>query len=170
MSNMFKSERKPRELQQRNQNQQKYRYPSTIEFKEKKAPIIELKESDFPELIHVASYEDKNMTTNLNFKDATLKESDNTCVDDNLVPSGWVRYRYNNGNIIVDSNTPDDEPEEPLNFRANNIIGGMLRRWDTYKKDYDDLNGDGAYGQLYEMPFYESFLEDDMEYTYYDEY
>ena len=56
MSNMFKSERKPRELQQRNQNYQQGRYPSTIEFKEKKAPIIELKDSDFPDPWHLSTH------------------------------------------------------------------------------------------------------------------
>ena len=162
MSNMFKSETRPRQYPNRDQNRH---YNTDFRaFNEKKKVEIKLTEADFPELFAtdgaVVGEECK-----LNFKEAYLKEVKDEVPEEEPVPPGWTRYRVKNGVLIVDGESKEEEEDtaEKYHYNATQVFAGVINRWNNYKEDYDELNGYGAYDRVHSMPNYDSFLNDDWE-------
>ncbi|NDE19808.1 MAG: hypothetical protein EB000_05155 [Alphaproteobacteria bacterium] len=48
-----------------------------------------------------------------------------------------------------------------LHYDATQIFRTLIKRWNDYKEEYDELHGDGAYDRVYKMPQYESFEEEE---------
>jgi hypothetical protein len=118
---------------------------------------------EFPSLImHNRLSECKNVSTNfkdiLNFKQIEL-ETKNVHLLPGYVEivkdkNGVIQYKYNNiyNNVNIHNS-------------FNYVIESMMCKWDNYKKQYDELNGFGAYDDLYYLkPIYNELDED-----YYDE-
>jgi hypothetical protein len=155
MSNMFKSEKMPRKSPIRDDTRN-----NSFNFRgltEKKKVEVELKDSDFPELVPAKTAKEE---TDMNFKCATLKENIEEHVEQ--IPFGWVVLYYNDGEIVVQGHrkTEDEEDEENCHRNALHVFDYLINKWEQNKADYDDLHGDGEYDRVY-APDYESIYEDD---------
>ena len=165
MSNMFKSERRSRQYSNRDRDQnrdQNRPYNNNFRgFNEKKKVEVKLTEADFPELV-ISDNATATGDCKLNFKEASLKEVINEVVEDEPLPPGWTRYRVKDGVLIVDGESIEEEDytAEEYHYDATQIFNCLINRWNDYKEDYDELNGDGAYNRVYSMPQYESFEEE----------
>ena len=166
MSNMFKSERRPRQYSNRDQDRDKDRLPNRNNnfrgFTEKKKVEIKLTEADFPELI----VRDNDVVTEdckLTFKEAYLKEVEEIVPQDEPLLPGWTRYRVKDGVLIVDGESVEEEEytAEEYHYDATQIFNCLINRWNDYKENYDELHGDGAYDRVYKMSQYESFEEEE---------
>jgi hypothetical protein len=164
---MFKSERRPRQYSNRDRDQNRDRdknrnYSNDFRgFAEKKKVEVNLTEADFPELI--AKENAVAADCKLNFKEAYLKEVINDGQEDDPLLPGWTRYRVKDGVLIVDGESTEEEEytAEEYHYDATQIFDCLIKRWDNYKEEYDDLHGDGAYDRVYKMPQYESFEEEE---------
>jgi len=99
------------------------------------------------------------------------------------IEPGWVkisRSKFNN-EIIKNYGLPTEyeiqlkkqaELENDLHYCMTRGIEKMKRRWEKYKENYDDFNGEGAYDEKYTLPsIYDSDydIEDESdEYEYED--
>lgn len=160
MSNMFKSERRPTQYSDRDRLRS---YNNDFKgVNEKKKVEVKLTEADFPDLVG-----NNNATVTgdckLNFKEAYLKEVENVVPEEEPLPPGWTRYRIKNGVIIIDGEAREEEnyTSEEYHYDATQSLNRLIYRWSEYKKEYDELHGDGAYNGLYGMPQYNSFNEED---------
>jgi len=173
MSNMFKSESRPRQTSSENRDRDRNkgnRNRDHIDFRgfnEKKKVEVKLTEADFPEFIEKDKVSEKE-ECKLNFKDAYLKEAVEEEEDeDGPLILGWTRYRVKNGLLIIDGEIPKREEEdytaEEYHNDAIQNFTFLIKRWNNYKEEYDELNGDGAYDRLYSMPNYESVFYDDLD-------
>jgi hypothetical protein len=162
MRNMFKSERRPRQYSNRDIDRGQNRSNNFRGFNEKKKVEVNLNEEDFPELFA----KDNSATTDnceLNYKEAYLKEVIDEVPEDEPLPQGWTRYRVKNGDLIVDGESIEEEEytAEEYHYDATQIFRTLIKRWNDYKEEYDELHGDGAYDRVYKMPQYESFEEEE---------
>lgn len=179
MSNIFKSERQPRQYHNRDNGRDRGRDRETYRsnnrneprndfrgFKEKKKVDVEFKAEveDFPELVGVNENTTKiSEDCKLNFKEASTKEINEDFTEGETIPYGWVTYMKKNGEIKFYSNLPEEEQEESFHDEATNVFDSMIENWNNYKDSYDELHGDGAYDRLYNMPNYESIIHEDDE-------
>jgi hypothetical protein len=128
-------------------------------------PNFKIKDSDFPELIKINSLEStvSDSNSNLNFKGASLKNNDDQTTRDDTIPYGWVKYEINNGKINAFGNVPENREESDYFDETDlqNLFVSLTSNWNAYKKNYDNLHGEGAYDRLYGTYDFESFDEDD---------
>jgi hypothetical protein len=126
-----------------------------------KIPEVVLTPDLFPELI-------SNNTTNTQLSDSTnFKDVLNTKVEieiitnKNTVEPGFVEITVVNRKIITKCGplTPSDkkfneeaERENNVDYCMNNVIGVLDKLWKKYKEDYNSINGEGAYDELYYLP------------------
>ena len=97
----------------------------------------------------------------MNFKDIVNTNRPNDIIindtDKDNVIHGWVEiYKSNTSNEIIRNNgyskIQTEYIEENINTSMNNIIDLMKQRWEIYKEDYDELNGEGSYDNIYTLP------------------
>jgi hypothetical protein len=159
MNNMFKtnSEKKFRQRQHNHKKDSDFR-----KFVNK--TTFEIKDEDFPELIKINSLESSSSTpdSQLNFKDASLKNNEDQEVPDDVIPHGWVKYEINNGEIFALGNVPDDDESDYFDETdLKKLFDNLTNNWNTYKTNYDNLHGEGAYDRLYGTHDCELSAEDD---------
>lgn len=95
-----------------------------------------------------------------NFKDALSYNSSQT-IKENIIKEGWIEvYRVNNN--IVYNNTLYDKPSENKDSNImNKYVNIMQEKYNKYRKNYDDINGDGAYDETFLTITYESEYDTD---------
>ena len=172
MSNMFKSERRPRQHPIGDRGEGRDRggdRTHNIDFRgfnEKKKVEVKLTEADFPELVEKNSVSEKE-ECKLNFKDAYMKEAVYEAEEDGPPPQGWTRYRVKDGIVIIDGELPIREEEdytaEEYHYDATQIFGCLINSWNDYKNKYNELHGEEEYERIHSMPNYDSFFDDDCE-------
>ena len=121
----------------------------------------------FPDLI-------LNTTSNtiINTKDSTFKPSTkfkdiltNDIVDDTpvkkIITPGWVEITKKQNKIVCEYGEPtifmikqkiEENLENDLNYKMSTIIQNMKKCWDRYEREYDEVNGEGAYEERYRLP------------------
>lgn len=172
MSNMFKSERRPRQHHIGDRGERRDRggdRTHNIDFRgfnEKKKVEVKLTEADFPELVEKDKVSEKE-ECKLNFKDAYMKELVHEAEEDGPPPAGWTRYRVKDGIVIIDGELPIREEEdytaEEYHYDATQIFGCLINSWNDYKNKYNELHGEEEYERIHSMPNYDLFFDDDCE-------
>jgi len=170
MSNMFKHDQRREDRRYKSNRNMQYNFRGP---KEKRVVPIEFTELDFPELVSTQTpcCDGESTANNLNFKDATLKESECAETNKNYIPAGWVNYTVNTeGKIIQSGDKECDEDISSEEFRqgAINAINTVITQWSNYRSKYDELHGDGEYDIVYGS-FYNDVLHSDFEEEIYDE-
>lgn len=173
MSNMFKSERQPRQYptgdrdRERDRGDRNRAHIDFRGFNEKKKVEVKLTEADFPDLVDKVSEKEE---CKLNFKDAYMKEAVEEIeeIEEDYPPlPGWTRYRVKDGIVIVDGEIPKREEEdytmEEYHYDATQIFSCLINRWNDYKKKYNELHGEEEYERIHSMPNYESFFDEEWE-------
>ena len=138
---------------------------SSSNFKPKesvKVPEIILTPELFPELIPNSNNSSDNVSNATNFKDIlNTKIEPEIDPNRNLVTPGFVEITVVNNKFIMKHGPPTRseikmnarlERENNINFCMNNVIVALATQWTKYKEDYDNLNGDGSYDELYCLP------------------
>jgi hypothetical protein len=46
----------------------------------------------------------------------------------------------------------EENLENDLNYQMNTIIQNMKKCWDRYEREYDEVNGEGAYEERFRLP------------------
>jgi len=99
------------------------------------------------------SYLNKNDNDTINFAGAILKEIP---VVDNIetLKPGWISIQFKNNNFIYKygpslKKEPTTDLDNP-NIIMNNIINKINDNRERYKNEYNAINGDHAYEELYE--------------------
>lgn len=127
-----------------------------------KVPEIILTPELFPELIQNSNNSSDNVSNSTNFKDIlNTKIEPELDPNRNLVTPGFVEITLVDRKLVMKhgpitrSETKMNEKlerENNVNYCMNNVIIALGTQWDKYKKDYDDINGDGSYDGLYYLP------------------
>jgi len=85
---------------------------------------------------------------------------DNTPVKKVITP-GWVEITKKGNNIVYEYGEPtffmlkqqfEENLENDLNYQMNTIIQNMKKCWDRYEREYDEVNGEGAYEERFRLP------------------
>lgn len=136
--------------------------------------------NEFPELV--------SQPSKTNFKDAVKNQIIPEIVDETkIIKPGWVKLSMlKSKNIILKEQGPltktqialkrQEELDNDINYCINQEIEKMKHRWNKYKEEYDELNGEGAYDEKYKLGLdYGSEYDTDKEYEEeyeeeYDEY
>jgi len=141
-------------------------------------PVFSLETESFPDL----SCKKENVSNKLetdklstNFKDilrpkTKTEEISNT---QNKIRPGWVEISNKQNKIIYNYGPKtcyeikmkqQEELEKTPNYIMNKAITMMIENWERFKENYDDINGEGAYEQIYVLPPVYDSDEDDCEY------
>lgn len=112
----------------------------------------------FPSLIPILTVSKNNSS---NFKDALNQKNENIIVDDITLKPGWVQISKVKGKIITNQAKPSpydikmkqiEELYKDTNYIMNQIVNTMQANWLKYKTNYDNINGEGSYDDLYYLP------------------
>jgi hypothetical protein len=132
----------------------------------KKAPIkkaeFDLANEYFPDLVSTKEDSSNIIQPNSNFKDIlnTRNQPEIMPFQEHIEP-GWVKISRSNNEIIRNYGLPTEyeiqlkkqaELENDLHYCMTRGIEKMKRRWEKYKENYDDFNGEGAYDEKYTLP------------------
>jgi hypothetical protein len=129
--------------------------------------IVELDATDsnlFPELTPI-----KENTTivkaSTNFKDILTNVIEDEKPKVNPIPPGWLQLSSVNGKTVFDygpktawmiKQEKQEELEAQLDEDPNYImfqaIEQMKKNWDRYERNYDSINGEGAYAERFRLP------------------
>jgi len=156
-----------------------------------KIPEIVLTPDIFPELL--------NTNTNIsqvlystNFKDILTKVEPEIHINKNTIKPGFVEMtvvdrkivtKYGTSTPSVKKNKAIEERSNNVDYCMNKVIIGLEKIWNNRKDEYDSINGEGSYDELYYLPQvygpeYDNTIEDEEEdeinpydeYIYEDEY
>jgi len=127
-----------------------------------KVPEIIFTPELFPELIHNSNNSQDNIETSTNFKDIlnTQLEPEIDPNKNNVEP-GFVEITVVDNKFIMKHGPPTHseikmnanlERENNINYCMNNVVIALGKQWTKYKEEYDNLNGDGSYDELYCLP------------------
>jgi hypothetical protein len=111
----------------------------------------------------------------MDYKNAiNLNVIENNCVQNEVDLSKYVCYKYENGKCYKYENGKcfeigaiEKTNEELLQERKNeycNAIQEIINNSKRYKRQYDELHGEGAYDRVYSLP------NNNFDYDEYDEY
>ena len=132
----------------------------------KKAPIkkaeFDLTNEYFPDLVSTKEDSSNIIQPNSNFKDIlnTRNQPEIMPFQEHIEP-GWVKISRSNNEIIRNYGLPTEyeiqikkqaELENDLHYCMTRGIEKMKRRWEKYKEEYDEFNGEGAYDEKYTLP------------------
>ena len=136
--------------------------PRALEPVKVKVPEIIFTPELFPELIHNSNNSQDNIENSTNFKDIL-----NTQIEPEIDPNknnvepGFVEITVVDNKFIMKHGPPtvseikmkaNLEHENNVNYCMNNIVIALGKQWTKYKEEYDNLNGDGSYDELYCLP------------------
>jgi hypothetical protein len=138
------------------------RTPSLISKSNKFSNIktnCDLTDADFPELcIQPIKQVEQNTNENYSFKTA-INVSNNdvniTINSENNIEPGWVQIQTVNKQIVFKyghttiNNNDDEHTQKYVEHNMNNAIATMSTNWDKYRTNYDELNGEGSYDDVY---------------------
>ena len=137
---------------------------SSYSKKEESKPIFDFTNENFPELISEKIDTIQQSKTLINFKDVLNTQIKQEIIDEkDIINPGWVQITKSkiNNKIILKHGIPteygvqlkkQEELENDLNYNMNRGIEKMKYRWEKYKSDYDNMNGEGAYDEKYTLP------------------
>lgn len=117
-----------------------------------------INEELFPSLTPIVTSSKNNST---NFKDALNQKNEITIVNDISLKPGWVQISKVNDKIIINQAKPSpydikmkqiEELYKDTNYIMNQIVNTMQANWLKYKTNYDNINGEGSYDDLYYLP------------------
>jgi hypothetical protein len=160
-----------------------------------KAIVIDITSEYFPDLIPIKnepSPEIQQSKQYINFKDIVNTKIQEEIIDETkIINHGWVRISKSktNNEIIWKYGPPtefeiklqkQEKVENNINYCMNKAIEIIQDRWNKYKEEYDELNGEGSYDEKYSLsPVYgseydteyenEDAVDDEYNYTYYDD-
>lgn len=115
-----------------------------------------------------------------NFKDA-LNQPKPEIVEDKI-KCGWIEIYKVNNKIVYNTDKYILKPKDTDSNIMNKFVSIMLEKYEKYKTNYDNINGDGTYYDTFLNITYESdsdldeedddisIIEDDYEYEYYTDY
>jgi hypothetical protein len=155
------------------------------------------KEELFPDLIVNKAGSSINKKTNSkNYADIAATVNEVKKIEKNPVMPGWIQYSKSNKKTTFFDVTYGDKTKQQIEqeqrdallndsmYIHNKIISTLANNWNKYKRQYDEVHGEGAYDLIYYTePIYPSLdenLSDDEkesntysseeEYTYYHNY
>jgi hypothetical protein len=85
------------------------------------------------------------------------------CVEISKGKNGKIQYNYGENTSPIKTTCEDDEDyyNKNINKIMIHTIDKMRQNWDSYKKNYDDLYGEGSYDEIYyTSPLYGSEYSD----------
>lgn len=152
------------------------------EDEKKKEEEVNIGEMFFPDLGTSIPTSKKEITTTMNYKEASKREVEH-CNDD-IIPEGWCVIYKNEDNEIIRENglkpkkVNEKERQEKNNSSFSNVAKHLIYKWDKYKEDYIKLYGEDAYYEKYfdeysnneNLDLYNSDYEEYSEYSDYDDY
>ena len=114
--------------------------------------------NEYPDLISSIKSSDNHSNSididneSINFAGAILKEIP---IIDNIetLKPGWISIQFKNNEFIYKYGTPFKKEQNDLdnpNIIMNNIINKINDNRERYKNEYNSINGDYAYEELYE--------------------
>jgi hypothetical protein len=101
---------------------------------------------------------DQNINENISFKDAINVFNNNdvniTINSENNIDPGWVQIHTINKQIVFkyghnSTNNNNEHTQKYVEHNMNNAIATMSANWDKYRTNYDELNGEGSYDDVY---------------------
>jgi hypothetical protein len=99
-----------------------------------------------------------------------LNSNKNNDNDIDYIKPGWIKIFINNHNKIEWKENPLKKPILNENIRIKQALQPMIERWDEYKNNFIDLNGEDDYNYYYKFPNYDySYLTDSDNYETEDE-
>jgi len=119
----------------------------------------------------------------INYKDVINKQNKKKLEDnDKVVFPGYVEITFKNRQIIYNYGATTLYEKQMLakeilenspNYIMNKAIDGIKKNLERYKRDYDDIHGEGAYDDMYVLPpvyepEYDSDVDTDDDDSYYD--
>ena len=125
----------------------------------KKATKKEVKLSDLSEFPDLTTNEttSERIENSLNFLEVSQRVTPIKVDILNLMKPGWIELTLDetNNSVIYKRNETTDLCEcDDFQRETQTAIANMTRRWDQYKKHYDELHGEDAYVNCYSMEFY----------------
>lgn len=121
-------------------------YPRSENNFRKKKQEFRILEEDFPSLsCDISFVKEKTM----DYLAATEVENLSSGSEKNDLPSGWVKLTFENNNINYAFIGDCQNFEESIETQANRVVNNLIQSWETYKVNYDNLHGEGAYDEIY---------------------
>jgi len=120
----------------------------------------------FPELIPIK----ENSTTSKNevstkFKDILKNVIEEEKPKENPIPPGWVRLSLVNRQTVIEYGPPtpwmikqqqkeelQKQLEDDPNYIMFQAIEAMKKNWERHEREYDEINGEGAYAERFRLP------------------
>jgi hypothetical protein len=70
-----------------------------------------------------------------------------------IITPGWVEITKTRNKIVREYGEPTIFMiENDLNYKMSIVIQNMNKCWDRFEREYDEINGDGAYENRYRLP------------------
>jgi len=97
----------------------------------------------------------------VNFKDiVNTRIQEEIIIETDIVNPGWVKisksktsneliWKYGPSTEYTIKVKKQEELENNINYCMNKAIETMKERWDKYEKEYDEINGEGAYAEKF---------------------
>jgi hypothetical protein len=130
--------------------------------------IVNLDANDtnlFPELVPAKDNNKSSTTvieTSTNFKDILINVIQEEKPKENPIPPGWVQLSSVNGKTIIEYGPKtawmisqeklEEQQEDDPNYIMFKAVEAMKKSWDLYEREYDAINGDGAYAEKFRLP------------------
>jgi hypothetical protein len=143
-----------------------------------KPNAFEIKPTDFPELLVNKSTEPQSFNP-VNYIKA-LSTSNEISKEENIVQPGWIQYKFNketrNVETAYGSKTASQlrrerrkQLENDTNYLMQQSIIQITKNWNQYKAEYDNINGEGSYDDVYYLsPLYPE-SDEELEIADYDD-
>jgi hypothetical protein len=112
--------------------------------------------SEFPGLTTNETTAER-MENSLNFLEVSQRVTPTKVDIPNFMKLGWTELTLDetNNSVIYKRNETTDLCEyDVFQQETQTAITNMTRRWDQYKRYYDELHGEDAYVNCYSMEFY----------------
>lgn len=141
-------------------NTQKTTTPSKNKFK-KTQQIIDISSPTlFPELLFSSNFCKKEIT-DLNFLEATTVINDEKHSNEPWeVKPGWVYLTKNIKDNTTVWNPQLKEEQDKSGDNYQKFFSQMTLNWEKYKKQYEEINGDGSYDATYGVYEVEDYGEE----------
>jgi hypothetical protein len=97
-----------------------------------------------------------------NFKDA-LNQQNSEITKENKITSGWIEIYKVNQKIVYNTDKYHSKPEHTDSTIMNKFVSIMQQKYEKYRDNYDDINGDGSYDETFLTITYETDSDVDEE-------
>lgn len=175
-----------------NGGQRKYNSFVSRDINNPSKKVYDYKETEFPDLTINKTSTDQTpskICENKKYSDITSTVNEVKIINTNPLPPGWIQYsrsKTKNSHLFevtygektkrqIEQEEEDAKLSDPA-YINEKIISTLVKNWTRYKKQYDEINGEGSYDLIYYTEPVYAFEDDDNknynnEYNYnYDSY